>query len=246
MNCKNCDQTVSENFCPRCGQNTNVEKITLPNFLNDLSGSIFQIDRGFFFSIKELFLRPGHSIKEYINGKRKNHFKPVAYALTLSTIYFLLSQLVESNTFINDAITGFSNVSNGSEIDSRQLETLTWFAENYAYSMLLLLPMYTLVSYVAFLGSGFNYLEHFVLNAYITGQQAILYSISSILSLFTDSVDILASFTLLISVSYAFFVFLQFFSEQSRLTVIMRSILSYVLYFVMLPLVLFIILFATY
>ncbi|MCB0631023.1 MAG: DUF3667 domain-containing protein, partial [Lewinella sp.] len=66
MNCKNCNQTAGGNFCAHCGQSTKVDKINLPNFLRELSEGVFQINRGFFFTLKELFVRPGYSIRAYL------------------------------------------------------------------------------------------------------------------------------------------------------------------------------------
>lgn len=245
MNCKNCDEVVNGNFCTHCGQSTKVDKVNLPNFLRELSDSVFQINKGFFYTLKALFIRPGHSIREYLNGKRKNHFKPIAYALTLSTIYFLLSQFTGSKTFLNDAITGWSEGMSDSKIETSELATFNWFAKNYAYTVLMLLPLYALASYLSFIEAGFNYLEHCVLNAYITGQQAIFYSLSSILSLITEGNDFLASIGIWLSIFYTFFVFGQFFSEQSRMAVGLRLLLTYALYLIMLLLIIFIIFIAS-
>ena len=237
MNCKNCNHIVNGNYCAHCGQSTKVDRINLPNFLSQLSESIFQIDRGFFYTLKALFVRPGHSIKEYLQGKRKNHFKPIAYLLTLSTIYFLLSQFVESGTIVNDFVQGFANASLKTEMEARHLAILKWFAKNYAYTTLLLLPVYSLASYLVFAKAKYNYLEHVVLNAYITGQQAVFYSLSVLLIIISNNEDLWVTTALFISIVYTFFVFWQFFSEQGRVAVILRSILTYVLYFLFLMLV---------
>lgn len=152
-----------------------------------------------------------------------------------------------SKTFLNDAITGWSEGMSDSKIETSELATFNWFAKNYAYTILMLLPLYSLASYLSFIEAGFNYLEHCVLNAYITGQQAIFYSLSSILSLITVNDDFFGTIGLWISIFYTFFVFGQFFSKQSRVAVVLRSILTYALYLIMLLLVIvtFIILFAS-
>ncbi len=234
MNCKNCDQVASGNFCNNCGQSTKIGKITLSNLLSELSESVFQVNRGFFYTVKELFINPGASILLYLKGKRKKHFKPLAYVLTLSTIYFLISRLLGSETFLNDAVTGFMLGSNGSEIEADQVAMLNMFANNYAYTVLLLLPLYSLASYLSFKVSGYNYLEHFVLNAYITGQQAIIYLSFSFLSLVFGNSEFWAPITLCLSMLYSIFVFWQFFQELSRFQVILRSILTYIIYLILL------------
>ncbi len=237
MNCKNCDQIIDGNFCAHCGQSTKVDKITFSTFIGELSSSIFQINRGFLFTLKELFIRPGHSIREYLEGKRKNHFKPIAYAFTLSTIYFLLSQLVDGSTLINYALEGFWNYGDKSQATIKKLATENWFAKNYAYTTLLLLPLFSLSTYLVFLRKGFNYLEHFVLNAYITGQQVIFYLLPLLISFTIGDNNILFAISLFSPMVYALLVFWQFFSIQNRLKISFRLLLAYLLYFIMVALI---------
>lgn len=108
-------------------------------------------------------------------------------------------------------------------------EIATWFLKNYAYSILLLLPVFSLASYIAFLKFDKNYLEHIVINSYITGHQAIFYSLFVIGRAFVDSV-ILEVLPLVFAVSYTFWVFWQFFSEGNRAKNVLRTVLTYMLY----------------
>jgi hypothetical protein len=231
MNCKNCGKFIEGNFCNHCGQNSKVGKVNLSNFLNEISESVFQINRGLFFTLKELLIRPGHGVKEFLNGKRKNHFKPIAYVLTLSTLYFIISHLVGENTWMNDVVSGFSIGVNDSGEEIEMLPILTWLSENFAYTTLLLIPIFSLASFLSFLGLGTNYLEHTVLNSYITGQQAIFYSIFILIKIFIDS-EYLELIPVLISVAYAFWVYWQFFIKGNRIINILRSVLTYVLYII--------------
>ena len=74
-----------------------------------------------------------------------------------------------------------------------------------------------------------TYLEHIVINAYITGQQAIFYTVFVLAGAVIDS-EVVEGLSLLLVVSYAFWVFWQLFSTGNRLLNILRSILTYVLY----------------
>jgi len=231
MNCKNCGKIIEGNFCSHCGQNSKVGKVNLSNFLNEISESVFQINKGLFFTLKELFVRPGHGVKEFLNGKRKNHFKPVAYVLTFSTLYFLISRLTGENTWMNDIISGFSIGVNDSDSGKEIPSFLTWLSENFAYANLLLLPIFSFASYLSFIGFKKNYLEHIVLNSYVTGQQAIFYSFFILIKIFIDS-EFLELIPVLISVTYAFWAYWQFFAKGNRIINILRSILTYVLYLI--------------
>jgi len=231
MNCKNCGHRVDEKFCSHCGQNSKVDRINFPNFLKEVSESLFQINKGLFYTLKELFVRPGNTLKEFINGKRKNHFKPIAYVLTLSTLYFLITQVTHQNTWMDDAVSGWMIGATGQNSGEGISKITTWFSKNYAYSTLLLLPIFSIASYLSFFKFGKNYLEHIVINSYITGQQAFFYMLFAIGGAVIEN-DVIQLFSFLVSISYTLWVFWQFFSEGNRMMVILRSIMTYMLYLI--------------
>ncbi len=179
MECKNCGNIANGFYCPHCAQKTKVDRITFRSLLEEISDTVFQINKGFLYTIKELFVRPGHTIREYLEGKRKNHFKPIAFVFTLSTIYFFISRWIDSDTFLSEIFESFtqSAYDNNDKFEGTKalIKVFKWLTNNYAYTILTLLPLYSLASYFSFLGTKFNYLEHLALNAYISGQQAIIF-----------------------------------------------------------------------
>lgn len=231
MNCKNCGEIVSGKFCSDCGQKTSIGKITLSRLIRDLSESIFQLNSGLLYTLKELFVQPGKSVHNYLNGKRKKHFKPIAYVLFFCTLYFLISKLNGQNTWLNRAISGFSEGAYSSEMKSEFPILITWFAKNYAYATLFLIPIFSFASYISFYRFKTNYLEHIVLNCYITGNQAIFYSIFSLLhSTFNN--ESLESFSVIVAMAYSFWVFSRFFTGGNKIITTLRSMLTYALYFI--------------
>lgn len=229
MNCKNCGSTFEGNYCNQCGQSAKVGRITLSSLAEELSNSLFHVNKGFLYTLVSLFTHPGRSLRDFMEGKRKNFVKPISYVLTLSTIYFLITKLMGQNTWMDDFITGFSfganNVSDKMQIPA----ILTWFSNNFGYSNLLLLPVFSFASFLAFRKLGSSYLEHIVLNAYITGQQAFFYALFAVLGKWISS-DILDMFPVLIAMTYTFWVFWQFFSSGNRFVNLLRSLFTYFLY----------------
>ncbi len=73
MICQNCGKGFEGNYC---GQKAGGRRIEAKYVRNKIPNSIFQLDRGFLFTLKELFIRPGHSIRDFLAGKRKSHYKP--------------------------------------------------------------------------------------------------------------------------------------------------------------------------
>ena len=117
MICKNCEQNFNGNYCSNCGQNSNVRKVDYKYLISEIPNSIFQINRGFLFTLKELFTKPGHSIREFLEGKRKNHFKPIAFIIFTSTLYVLAHYFIGNQTFIDDAISGYKASSKAENSD---------------------------------------------------------------------------------------------------------------------------------
>ena len=231
MNCKNCGHKINGKFCSNCGQNSKVGSINLATVLNELSEGVFQINKGFFYTLSSLSTRPGKSLKEFLDGKRKDHFKPIAYVLTLSTLYFLITQVTNQNTWIADVITGWMNGAAEQNSEAGIPKIASWFAKNYAYATLILLPLFSFASYLSFYKFGKNYLEHIVINSYITGHQAILYSLFAIGATIIDG-DLMEWLSLLAAISYTFWVFWQFFSAGNRMINILRSTMTYILYLI--------------
>ena len=231
MNCKNCQEEFEGKFCSNCGQNSKVGKINYEHVVNEISESVFQLNHGLLFTIKELFFRPGIRIKDYLDGKRKNYFKPIAYVLLLSTIYGLLSTLVDQGTFIGETVRGIS-ATFAKEMESNRVSgILYWIANNHAYATLILLPFFAISSYLAFMSFKLNYFEHIIINAYITGQQAIIYSLFAILQAVTKSQNYLISLIpLFLSLALAFWTFYKVFGKIKWLKAILLTILTYLIY----------------
>ncbi|MDN3204587.1 DUF3667 domain-containing protein [Algoriphagus sediminis] len=230
--CKNCGAPIEGNFCSECGQNARVGKITLRGLIEEISSSIFSIDKGFYFTFIELLKRPGKTIRAYLDGKRKTYWKPIPYALAASTGYFLIALMMGQNTFINDFMTGFFSQEQSAPDALAETPILDWFSSNYAYTVLLLIPVYALASWIAFWSSKRNYLEHIVLNAYITGQQAFFYGFSTVIFGILP-ISSLEFIPLLVSVAYNFWAFQQFFQKGRPWVRLLRTLATYVLFLIL-------------
>jgi len=241
MICKNCEQNFNGNFCNNCGQNSNVGKIEYKYLLNEIPNSIFQVNSGILFTIKELFSSPGNSIREFLKGKRKKHFKPLAFVLLISTLYVLITYLTDKYIFLGDGISGIADSMNNDEAKSSiTAKILNWFAQNNGYATLIILPFFSLASYLTFIKSKYNYFEHLILNFYITGQQMVIYIIFTVLFFVLKIegyfIDIIP---LIIGVSYLFLVFIQFFERDKIFKTILKTIVTYIIFLSLIFIVIF-------
>lgn len=102
--CANCGRPIDgpeQNFCPVCGQRTPVHRINWHFLGHELQHGIFHVDGGIIYSLRQLLTRPGHTIREYIRGRRVPHFKPVLMIMILGAVVTVLSKyLLESGGLI--------------------------------------------------------------------------------------------------------------------------------------------------
>ncbi len=240
MICKNCNNNFDGNFCNDCGQKANVRRIDFKYLMDEIANSIFQIDHGFFYTLKNLFIHPGYTIKNFIAGKRKPLLKPIAYVLFTATLYVITTYFTGKNTYLIDVISGITEgVNNNSEETSNSVRILNWLANNHAYSTLLLLPFFTLASYLAFIKSKYNYFEHLVLNFYITGQHMVIYLILS----FIFNSYYLELIPILLGIIYTFWVYNQFFEYKKFFSKFLLTLLTCFFYTIFLILFLVIVIF---
>ncbi|GAB2497976.1 DUF3667 domain-containing protein [Algoriphagus taiwanensis] len=229
MNCKNCGNLVEENFCGNCGQSIKISRINFSGFINDLSDSVFQVNRGLFFTIWELIVRPGIAIKNFLQGKRKPYFKPFAFLLTTSTFYFLLAEFTDQSTWLDSFYSGWISGASDLNQESNAEKVLSWFVYNFRISTLFLLPVYSFACFLSFRKFGFNFLEFIVINCYVSGQQALIYGICTLgEALFQNQLFESSSFFL--STGYAFWVFWKLFDQAKPAGRVFRTLLTYLLY----------------
>ena len=225
VTCKNCDQTYSGHFCNNCGQPADTHKLNLHFILHDIQHAFFHFDKGVLFTAKELFTRPGDSIREFIEGKRVKHFKPISLVIILATLYGVLRHLFHFSVLDKKAV---------SEIQGVEYESLNeWISHHYYWIILLSIPMFSIASYIVFRKQGYNFIEHFVLNTYMASQRLILrIAIFPITKYYTESsynklfVDIL----MLMDIVLIFWTYITFFNNLSKIKAFLYSIYSYVLF----------------
>ncbi|HEX8331164.1 MAG TPA: DUF3667 domain-containing protein, partial [Segetibacter sp.] len=92
-NCLNCGDELPEgkNFCASCGQKTETHRLTLHEILHEALHAITHADKGFFYLVKELAIRPGAVAREYIEGRRKRYFNPYSFLVIVTGVLVLVS-----------------------------------------------------------------------------------------------------------------------------------------------------------
>lgn len=162
--CKNCSHHFKGNFCPNCGQSAKVEPIGLKYFLHDIPHSVFHLDKGFPYTFKELLLRPGKTLREYLDGKRVKHFKPFAYVIIMATLYIVCINLLHILAIFIAKQNGFTIIFNEAAFFKKYLSAFFF----------VMTPFASLATWLVLRKGKYNYWEHFLVNTYLTAQLSVL------------------------------------------------------------------------
>ncbi|WP_410478949.1 DUF3667 domain-containing protein [Pedobacter gandavensis] len=222
--CLNCNEVILEKFCSNCSQATSTHRISLKHvFQHDFIHGIFHFDKGFFYTIKELFTRPGHSIREYVQGKRVKHFNSFATIILLLTIgYFIKKWTKFDASVLYD--------------DKETIKGLLKVLKDYSkITVFLSIPIVSIASYLFFKKSKQNYAENLVLNLYLLCGTLTISLIATIFTNFSDNKDYLVSlnyFAIALTFFYVIIFYYQYFSvfDLKKYQLIIRVVIIAVLY----------------
>ena len=89
--CATCGTVYQGNYCPRCGQSSRIGRYSLKSaFLLFLD--VWGLgNRGMFRSIRDLLLRPGYMIRDYLGGMQMAYFPPFKMFFLLATLSILVN-----------------------------------------------------------------------------------------------------------------------------------------------------------
>ena len=88
--CLNCGTEFEGKFCPECGQNADTGRFTMRFIIENVLAAFLSKDGGIWFTLKNLFTRPGAMIVDILNGKRRKYFSPFPMLFCTLTLYVLI------------------------------------------------------------------------------------------------------------------------------------------------------------
>ena len=223
--CKNCGNQFHGHYCNNCGQKSATHRINLKHLLHDFFHALTHLDKGYLHTAKEMLFRPGHTIREYLEGKRVDHPNPIMMMIIIgglcSLTYYNFELKLVSAFKISELDGGLH------AIDSKFFTLLY-----VTYSLLL-----SLLDFVFFRKRGYNFTEFFILNVFISTQILLSQLLLVPVWLLGKGLGISVYFRLIIGFAYmAYLVFVryQFFeinkNPQNKWALFVESILFITLF----------------
>ena len=171
MNCKHCNSPITSKFCPHCGQPASLKRIDGHYILHELE-HILHVERGIFYTIKELITDPGQSVRQYLSEDRSRLVKPVLFIVITSLIYSLTIHFFH----IEDRYINFE----GDEL-ATPVKIFNWIEAHYGYANILLGVFITMWVKLFFRDHRYNLFELLILLCFVMGMSMLVFSVFALL-----------------------------------------------------------------
>ena len=176
--CKNCENQFEGIVCNRCGQKVKHFESTPKGLFKEWWSVRKEDFHHFLFTTKELILRPGTVIDEYLGGKRKKYYNSTHYFLLVASLVTFLNiqfRNVDGAAFMEKISEAYASM--GVEVPKENqvgAEYFEFFGTHANVSLMLTLPFLALASFWVcgwFFGNTKRYRlgDHFVLQLFLYG-----------------------------------------------------------------------------
>lgn len=183
---------------------------------NEIS-SVLNFEKGLFYTIRELLIKPGETVREFIQKDRNRLVKPIIFIIICSFIYTIIQQIFN----FKDGYVGYS-FSEESTINS----IFNWISKNYGYSNILMGIFIAFWIKIFFGKYNYNFYEILILLCFLMGIGMLLFAFFGIADSLIDLKIIDKGY--LIGIIYILWGITQFF-DKKKLMNYPKAIVSYFL-----------------
>ncbi len=214
--CRNCGSQINDKYCPNCGQPTKIQRID-GRYIKHEIGHLLHFEQGIFLTIKELLIRPGKSIREFLMDNRNRLVKPILFIIITSLIYTLANNYFHFEEQ-NNPTAGLENSTVG--------ELLKWMQDHYGYANIMMGFFIAFFIKVFYTKPNYNYFEILIMLCYVMGMAMLILSFFGMIQgVFHISLFLLGA---LVSLAYITFGIADFYSGKNLKNYI-KSFLVYML-----------------
>lgn len=174
INCSNCQVESMGEFCGICGKPLVIHRIDKNYALQEIV-KLTGYEKGFIYTVKELALRPGEVIREYLTKDRQKITKPITFLILASLIYTVISHYFKIDLIQNEMLKGMYG-------DTPTYKLSSWIQNNYGYANLLMLGPLTLWAKFIFNDPKYNIYETFVMMSLVMAEGMLLYTFHVVLN----------------------------------------------------------------
>lgn len=223
--CLNCESELTGDFCHKCGQSSKVQRLAFLETIQDFFSSSFALEGPLILTIKMLLVNPGLLFREYVAGKRKKYYRPVAFFVLLTAVYIVVRSLINYDPFENSLAT-----TNVPESRKKVVEAGYFMVKNIN-NILFTLVLSIAIFQKLFFNKRYNFTEYLTMGFFIVGIYnlfgLIVATLSTYLYKISPQINLVILFLLILYSSYSLHQERSFWSMLRYPLVSVLSILGY-------------------
>ena len=215
--CKNCKEPVDWDYCPKCRQPVHLKRIDHNYIIQEL-GDFFFANKGMVYTIKNVLIRPGESVRRFIAEDRYRFVKPITFLFLTSLVYVLVAHIFKISLedvspikmdAAEDVPTTFAN----------------WLLENPRYTFTIAVLFIALWVKIFFRKAGYNFFEIFILMCFVFGITTLMDTVGVIIHALTP---LNFTQTSIVGIIFQIWAIGQFF-DRKKVASYAKALLSYLL-----------------
>jgi Protein of unknown function (DUF3667) len=165
--CTSCNQDIPENYCTKCGEPARLKRIDWHYVQHEIE-HVLHLEKGIFYTVKELLIRPGQTIHNFISSDRSRLVKPVMFLIITSLIYTLVNHFfhIEEGYF------------NFDQTKTTAINPINeWIQSHYGYANIILGVFLALWLKLFFRKYAYNFFELLILLCFLQGMGMLMFAI---------------------------------------------------------------------
>ena len=168
--CKACGLLAEGAYCADCGRPRSLKRIDGAYVIQEI-GSILNFDKGLLYTIKQLLIHPGETVKTFITSDRNRLVKPVLFIVISSLVYSLFKEFLH----FEDKYANY-----GGSLDSSTTKLFQWVNGNYGYANLMMGLFIAFWTRWLFRKAQFNFFEILILLCFVMGMGMLILALFGI------------------------------------------------------------------
>lgn len=218
--CLNCGSALSGNYCGNCGQRASATRLDWKWLLHELQHGVLHVDRGILFTLKELFTRPGATIRGYLEGRRKQHFPPFGLLMLLAAAGVFVTSSLELDKLLSAQM---------STADPSTRQFNAFFTKHQSLFYLGMLPFMATGTWLCMRKYGHGFVEHVVINTFIGIQIATVSLVTWPLVLMVHDVATITMLANAIMFTLTLWTLVRLYHERPWWRVLLRALAAFAL-----------------
>jgi hypothetical protein len=178
--CLNCGTEFTGKFCPECGLESEIKRLEVKTIFHDITHGILHWENSILKTFRQLLLKPGDTVKNYISWQRKTLVKPFTYFIFIQTIYVILFHSLKEQFFAFMNLNITTTDATASEVDQVQ-----HLINSYVNYLNYFMPVFFALFFYLFYKkkTGINFAESIAISFYWIGTTMVFSVILMLLSL---------------------------------------------------------------